>query len=145
MGEFIISVPDDRLDELYESVAKLNKPEEAQEPPQTEPAWDLGWTERAVAAMGDSEKLRLWRIVDARARVPVSELSSDLGLPGAASPEQDFPDLAGFCKGGDAAAGRPAMPIVAGGSGDDGWYWMDPRTAQLFRHFIRISLSCSPA
>ena len=41
-------------------------------------------------------------------------VSRDFGLPGATSPEQDFPDLAAFCKGGDPAAPRPAMPVVAG-------------------------------
>ena len=141
MGEFIVSVPDDRLDGLYEAVAKLNKPAEDQQPPPTAPAWDLDWAEKAVAAMGDSEKLRLWRVADARARVPLSELSRDFGLPGATSPEQDFPDLAAFCKGGDPAAPRPAMPVVAGGSGGDVWYWMELGTAQFFRHAIRTALS----
>src|SRR5947208_393706 len=78
---------------------------------------------------------------DARARVPLSELSRDFGLPGATSPEQDFPDLAAFCKGGDPAAPRPAMPVVAGGSGGDGWYWMELGTAQFLRHAIRTALS----
>lgn len=94
--------------------------------------WDEEHAAEAVKPLGDSEVRLLWRIADARgARVPLSELVRDYGLPAGAAAEHDFPGLARYSAGD--AESRPSLPVIAGGTGDEAWYWMDPAVGVLFR------------
>lgn len=106
---------------------------------------DVDWTpslaEQAVEEMSDLEKRLLFRVADARGRVPMSELTRDFGLPGETAPEQDFPTLTAFCAGGE---DRPAMPVAVGGSGSDGWYWMPKEAARMMRRAVRRSYEAAP-
>jgi hypothetical protein len=95
--------------------------------------WSRELVAESLDQLDDNELDLLWRIAEARGRrVPVAELARDLGLPAATALDQDFPGLQRFC-GGDR---RPALPVVAGGTDDKGWYWLHPDHAHAFAEAI---------
>jgi len=141
MRDVTVSVPDDRVGELYEAVAALNEPSEEPAPSRPSTRWDRELATNAVDSMRDHEKMLLWRIADARGqRVPVSQLARDLGLPEATAPEQDFSRLTAFC----AEPTHPRMPVVTGGADADGWYWMSTDDARVFRFALTEAFRGTP-
>jgi hypothetical protein len=97
--------------------------------------WTVSVAKQALLGSLDGEKALVLRVAEARGqRVPMSELGLAFSLPSAPALEQDFPGLTKFCsaptKPGEPA---PAMPVLSGGSGADGWYWMSPDDANAFR------------
>ena len=141
MAEELVDIPvrihPDRVDELYEAAAKLAAPKEEPAPVPPGP-WSKELAEAAVANLRDFERQLLWRVADARGqRIPVSELARDFGLPAETAPDADFPDLAAFCS--ESGKQRPPMPVLAGGSGADGWYCMDATASRHFRGALRAA------
>jgi hypothetical protein len=97
--------------------------------------WTVPVARQALSGLLDGEKALVLRMAEARGlRVPMSELGLAFGLPPTPALDQDFPGLTKFCsaptKPGEPA---PAMPVLSGGSGGDGWYWMSPDDANVFR------------
>jgi hypothetical protein len=140
MVEVRVVVPKDRVAELYTFAAQLTLPPATES---TTPDPGSPWTDEDLGGLSavllDEERELLLRVAEARGRrVPLSRLSSDLGLPTEACLEQDFPGLTAFCRG---ATPVRAVPVLAGGSGDTAWYWMDPRTS---RRFLGLTLSGQP-
>jgi hypothetical protein len=134
-----VTVPEDRVADLHCAAAELCEPKKAEAPaPKDTPDWTSELAASAVGKMSDHEKRLLYRIADARGRVPLSELARDLGLPGQAALEQDFPVLTAFCAGTkEDGTVRPAMPVAVGGSGSDAWYWMAELEAKRLRNAVR--------
>lgn len=129
----LVDVPDDALEAVRACLSEAEKGTgQPPAPPVSEVEWNGEHAANAIEALGDFETRLLWRIADARgARVPLSELVRDLGLPGDAALERDFSGLSRYC----VAAGepRPPLPVIAGGPDDGPWYWMDPFLATIFR------------
>jgi hypothetical protein len=123
MVELHVLVPEEHVHAVYRFLGELLAPNEPIIEP---PAAGIAWTkELALEALGslnsEAEYRLLRRLAEARSqRVPLSELASAFGLPSDACGERDFAELSAWC----AEASRPAMPVVTGGTGADGWYWM---------------------
>lgn len=134
----LIDIPDERCEDLLAAVSKLADGEEESSegsPAASSVEWDEERAAAAVAAAGDAETTLLWRVADARgARVPLSELVRDLGLPGDAALERDFPGLSAYCADPEI---HPALPVASGGGEEGAWYWMEPALGALFREAIR--------
>lgn len=106
-------------------------------PAANEPNWEE-LAEAALGQMQSPEQALVRRIAEARGRrVPISELVTTFGLPPAPSPEQDFPGLGQFIAARLERGEKIAMPIVASGIDDKGWYWMSPMTSGAFRRAFR--------
>lgn len=121
-----LEIPEEKQAAVLAAVTAVLAPDEETAPAPVAGAWnDLA--EIAVAAIKGPAELRLLqRVAEAEGqRVPMSELSRDLGLPAAPSPEHDFPELEAFCAGD--AASRP-FPVLTDGDNGEGWYsmaWVD--------------------
>jgi hypothetical protein len=142
MVQITVAVPDDKLAEFLVAVAQLNTPAPPAPTVPTGDDWTPQLADEVVKFMPELEKRLLFRVADARGRVSLSELSRDFALPGEAALEQDFPTLVAFSTG---EHGRPVMPVVAGGSGSDGWYWMPKAAARTLRHAVRRAYQRAPA
>src|SRR3712207_878863 len=107
MVDVRVTVPEDRLAQLYAKLAAwLSEDEEVSSP--AEP-WTDEAAREALRRAREPERDLLRRLIAARSvRVPLSELSRDLGLPSVASPEQDFPGITAFCASEEGK--RHAMP-----------------------------------
>lgn len=129
MATLQFDVPDDREADVLAAVAKVLAAAPASAPA---PLTTLDWRGRAaqvVDMMRPAERTLLFRIADARERrVPVSELSRDLGLPASPDIVRDFPALAAFCE-----AEGGVVPVATGGDDDHAWYWMDAVAGFAFR------------
>jgi len=138
MVELRVLVPEEHVGAVYRFLGELlaaTEPTVDPMPGAVDPmpgavAWTKELALEAVGSIvGEAETRLLRRVAEARGqRVPMSELASTLGLPGDASVERDFAELSGWC----AAAGRPTMPVVTGGDGEGGWYWMSLGDYDLF-------------
>jgi hypothetical protein len=123
-----LEVPEEKQAAVLAAIVDAFAPEDEEETPEVPPpgVWtDLA--EQAIAAIKGPAELRLLRrVAEAEGRrVPLSELSRDLGLPAAPSLEHDFPEMQMFCAAQPQA--RP-FPVLTGGSDGDGWYrmtWFD--------------------
>lgn len=137
-----IAVPEDRVDDLYEAVAKILKDDEDDTGAKKQ---QVPWTpELAAAALADLREFErglVTRLACARGqRIPLSEFAAAFGMPETAALEQDFPRLTEFCARKATQTTELRHPVVAGG--DDGaWYWM----AELDALFFRMALFPSPA
>lgn len=129
-----VALPEERVPDFYQVLAALLG-SHAGQTSEDSADWTPGLAQTALARLLDPEKDLLHRIVDARGRrVPLTELSRDLGLPQAAAVEQDFSALAKFCVEQPQQGGkRLLLPVIAGGSGDAAWYWMSPRNCVIFQ------------
>jgi hypothetical protein len=126
MTELRVEVPDEHVAAVYRYVADLLDPEA----PPAPPPWTDARAAAAIEALSSLAEVALvQRMAEARGqRVPLSELSTSLGLPGTADVTQDFAGLSAWC----AASNRPAMPVQTGGEGTDGWYWMPIAACDVF-------------
>lgn len=138
----LVDVPDDAWEAVRACLVEAEKGTgQPPTPPASEVEWDGEHAAHAIETLGDFETRLLWRIADARgARVPLSELVRDLGLPGDAALERDFPSLSRYCAAD--VKSRPPLPVIAGGPDDGPWYWMDPFLAVIFRAALENGVFC---
>lgn len=127
-------VPEERVDAIYAAASGVPEKAASAPPPAPTPRVDAPWAELAPDAvranLAEFEQRLLRRLAYARGqRVPLSELSSDFGLPKTANLAEDFPGLTAFCN--EAPSERP-FPVRAAGDGGDDWYWMSPTDASAF-------------
>jgi hypothetical protein len=125
-----LEIPDERQAAVLTAVAAALAPVEETAHPSAAGAWnDLA--RQAIAAIKGPAELRLLRrVAEAEGqRVPMSELSRDLGLPAAPSLEHDFQELRAFCVADPAS--RP-FPVLTDGDDADGWYRMAWPDANAF-------------
>jgi hypothetical protein len=126
MVEVRLELPEEHVAAVSRLIAELMTPE---------PPAPIPWTEDlALAAIkhivSRAEYDLLRRMAEARGqRVPMSELASGMGLPGTPDTAQDFAGLSAWCS---ADAKRPQVPVVNGGEGTDGWYWMPIEASDRF-------------
>lgn len=121
-----LEIPEDKRAAVLAAVAAALAPDEDTGAASAPGAWSDP-AERAVAAIKGPAELRLLqRVAQAEGqRVPMSELSRDLGLPAAPSLEHDFQELHAFCAADPAL--RP-FPVMTDGDDGHGWYrmaWLD--------------------
>lgn len=129
MPRLQIDIPDDRYADVLAAVAKALEDPPARPPAETHSKWDAPLATLALPKMWAAEKRLMFRLAEAvEQRVPVSELSRDLGLPKTAAVDRDFPGLSEFC-----AERNLPVPVIAGGDGNDAWYWLDADTAFAFQ------------
>ena len=135
MVELHLRVSDEHAAAVYGLLAELTGPDE---PPA--PAPSVLWTEAlALAAIehivSAAEYELVRRMAEARGqRVPMSELSSAMGLPTVPDTSQDFAGLLAWCS---ADPDRPALPVSSGGGDSDGWYWMPIEACDRFLSAFR--------
>jgi hypothetical protein len=125
-----LEIPEAKQAAVLAAVSKALEPEETTTPAPAAGVWaDLA--QEAVGAIGGPDEQRLlWRIAEAQGqRVPMSELSRDLGLPSAPSVDNDFAELRAFCA---ADPGARPFPVLTDGDDADGWYRMARADAQAF-------------
>ena len=141
----LVEVPDDTWEAVGACLDKAKTDASAKpKPPRPAVGWDPDHAAAAVRAIGDAETRLLWRIADARgARVPLGELARDLGLPGTAALDRDFPGMSRYC--GAEGESRPPLPVLAGGADDGAWYWMDPALGAVFRGALEDQVFCEPS
>lgn len=123
MVELRVLVPEEHVSAVYRFLGELLAPTESTiDPPPPGVAWTKELAREALRSIASEAEYRLLRrLAEARGqRVPMSELASAFGLPNDASVERDFAELSLWC----AKASHPAMPVVTGGEGAEGWYWM---------------------
>jgi hypothetical protein len=127
-----LEIPEEKQAAVLAAVAAALSPDDEEAPAAPEPGMWTDLAEQAIAAIKGPAELRLLRrVAEAEGqRVPLSELSRDLGLPAAPSLEHDFPELLAFC-----AADPPSrpLPVLTDGSDGDGWYRMAWLDANAFR------------
>jgi hypothetical protein len=138
--ELRIQVPEDIV-ALCTAVVERSKAKTQPPKPKASVPWTPALATLAVEHVGDFEGQLLWRVADARgARVPLSELRRDLGLPAEAALDRDFPAVSAYCASGGGSTALPALPVISGGTGDEAWYWMDPFEGIIFRDALKTKL-----